>query len=113
MVIAGASVLLVGGSAAFGVTAFASYRQGTTAASDVRTTTTTTVGTEPRIVFRNTALGEGYGLVATVPLDHPGGARSLTEVACDRVYATNDKEMCLRTNRGIVTSFTASLLDSA
>ena len=70
-------------------------------------------GDEPRVVFRNTAIGEGYGAVASVPLENPGGVRSVSELTCDRVYASAQNVMCLRIDRGVVTTFTAELLDSA
>ncbi|HEU4807387.1 MAG TPA: hypothetical protein VFT01_03935, partial [Homoserinimonas sp.] len=55
----------------------------------------------------------GYGMVASVTLDDPSGERVVTEQACDRVYQTGQATMCLRTNRGIATTFEAVLLDRA
>ncbi|WP_167137909.1 hypothetical protein [Diaminobutyricimonas sp. TR449] len=63
----------------------------------------------PRIVFRNTASGEGYGHVAAVPLGNPGAPRSVGDMVCDRVDATSAATICLRTKRGIVTTFEAEL----
>jgi hypothetical protein len=54
----------------------------------------------PRIVFRNTGLDDRYGQVAMVPLSDPGGPRTFTGVACDRVYATATEESCLRAGQG-------------
>ncbi|MCW2758752.1 MAG: hypothetical protein JWO46_2498 [Nocardioidaceae bacterium] len=59
----------------------------------------------PRIVFRNTAIGTSYGLVATVPLADPSAPRALTTVACDRVDASEKGASCLRTERGVVTGY--------
>lgn len=67
---------------------------------------------EPRVVFRNTEIGSAYGLVAMVALDDPGGPRAVTEVACDRVDARAEATTCLRTDRGIVTTFEAVHLDA-
>lgn len=53
----------------------------------------------PRIVFRHTGLDSHYGQVAMVPLSDPGGPRSFTGIACDRVYATATDESCLRAAR--------------
>ena len=81
----------------------------TTAASDPRGR----ASPGPRIVFRSTAVGAGYGLVAAVPLDDPAGPRALTDQACDRVYADRASDLsCLRTQRGIVTTFEADLFDA-
>jgi hypothetical protein len=67
----------------------------------------------PRLVFRNTALGEDYGRVAVVPLRDAGGPRAITPATCDRVYANQTGGICLRANRGIVTTYTSQLLDPA
>ena len=57
----------------------------------------------PRIVFRNTAVGSSYGLLATVPLARPSAPRALSDVPCDRVDATARGASCLRTVRGTTT----------
>jgi len=62
-----------------------------------------------RIVFRSTAAGEGYGHVATVPLADPGADRTMSGEICDRVDATTELLSCLRTVRGIVPTFTATV----
>lgn len=107
------SVLVLGAAVAYGVTAYAKYQERSTAPSEVRTTSAMTASAEPRIVFRNTAQGEGYGKVATVPLDTPSAARALTEQACDRVYATDKVLSCLRIKRGVPTTFEATVFDAA
>ena len=60
---------------------------------------------EPRIVFRNTAIGSSYGVVAEVPISDPGAPRALSDVACDRLDATRTALSCLRVNRGVVTTY--------
>ncbi|MCF4119994.1 hypothetical protein L1785_03290 [Antribacter sp. KLBMP9083] len=82
------------------------------APSDVATTMPDAV-TGPRLVFRSTAPGDLYGLVAAVPLDDLAGPRAVASVACDRVDATDDAAVCLRTVRGVVTTFEAQVLDAA
>lgn len=67
---------------------------------------------EPHLVFRNTALGNGYGDVAIVPLRAPDGPRALTGTTCERVYATTAEAVCLTADRGIVTTYQAKLLDT-
>jgi hypothetical protein len=65
---------------------------------------------EPHLVFRSTALGDGYGRVALAPLARPDGPREVTSASCDRVYATGSAAICLASRRGLVTSYTAQLL---
>ncbi|MFF1879665.1 hypothetical protein [Leifsonia sp. NPDC058230] len=107
------TVALLGGAMGYGAYAFVDYRSRADAPSQVETDAPATAASGPRIVFRNTASGAGYGLVASVPLADPSGARSLTKLACDRVYATQENEMCLHIDRGVVTSFGATLYDAA
>jgi hypothetical protein len=61
----------------------------------------------PHIVFRNTALGPGYGRVAMVPISDPSGPRALTTSQCDRVFAANGHTLCLASDPGVVTTYTA------
>src|SRR5262245_59478295 len=41
----------------------------------------------PRLLFRNTALGEDYGMLCMVPLNSPDRPRLAMPLECDRVYA--------------------------
>ena len=115
LVVAGILTLfLLGGASAYGITEIAAYRVRLDAPSQVRTTSSSPDSTNtPRVVFRNTAVGAGYGLVAQVPLDTSEVTRILRTLPCDRVYETKSRTMCLRINRGIVTTFSATLLDHA
>lgn len=65
---------------------------------------------QPRIVFRNTALGTTYGMIAMVPLNDPAGPRALTSTSCDRVYATPKDTLCLSSDIGVVTTYAAHVL---
>jgi hypothetical protein len=65
----------------------------------------------PHIVFRSTATGPTYGLMAAVPLATPAGDRSVSQISCDRVYASSEAGVCLAAERGAVTSYSARLLD--
>jgi hypothetical protein len=103
---------LLGGAATYGVVAYLNFSARAAGRSQVRTATETTIQSAPHIEFRNTAAGAGYGLVASVPLAHPGGVRQLTDVPCDRVYSTTSYSMCLRIDRGVLTTFSATLFDS-
>ncbi|GIE31890.1 TolB-like translocation protein; signal peptide [Actinoplanes italicus] len=68
---------------------------------------------QPHLVFRSTALGQGYGQVAVVPLSAPAGPRAFTSASCERVYATAADAICLSADRGLVTTYKAQLLDTA
>jgi WD40 repeat protein len=104
---------LLAGAAAYGGVAWFAHQAQAAGPSSVRTVTATVPSGGDRVVFRNTASGTGYGEVASVPLAEPAGARALTGLACDRVYATTRNEMCLHIDRGVVTRFTATLLDAS
>lgn len=65
----------------------------------------------PHVVFLSTAPGPTYGRLAAVPLADPSGARSVSSLACDRVYATASAGVCLAAHRGGVTTYSADLLD--
>jgi hypothetical protein len=67
----------------------------------------------PHLVFRNTALGDKYGLVAVTPLTNPDGPRAMTGASCDRIYATTTDAICLSADRGLVTTYKAKLLDQS
>ena len=108
-----AAVVLLGAVVAYGATQYAVSQAGRSAPSAVDTAVFEPGDDSPRIVFRNTAVGEGYGFVAAVPLDAPSSARSVSPVACDRIDATAGSELCLTIDRGVVTTFTATLLDDS
>lgn len=109
VVVAAASVVALGATTVVGVAAWQQHRSRQEAPSAVIAAAPATWASGDRVVFRNTALGEGYGMVGSVRLDDPAGPRALTEVACDRVDAIEDEFSCLRTERGIVPSYSASL----
>jgi hypothetical protein len=94
---------------AYAATAFISAQQRLTAAPSVDTAPSGQILSSPRIVFRNTDVGGAYGLVAAVALDDPSGPREVTDLACDRIDASATASVCLRTHRGIVTTFEATL----
>ena len=67
----------------------------------------------PHVLFRGTAPGELYGRVAAVALDDLSGPREVTPVTCDRVSSDGRTTVCLRTHRGVVTTYEAEVLDAA
>ena len=68
---------------------------------------------QPRIVFRNTAPGESYGVLTMVSLDDPAGPRTVTGTPCERVYATSENLICLSSDRGFITTYGAHILDNS
>ncbi|GAA3923389.1 hypothetical protein [Microbacterium invictum] len=107
ILIAVLSIAALGATTVVGVVAWARFQAQQSAPSAVATSDV--VPTGDRIVFRNTASGDGYGHVASVPLDDPTGARTVSDIACDRVDATTDLVSCLRIVRGIAPTYTATL----
>lgn len=70
------------------------------------------VSAGPHLVFRSTAVGEGYGMVAVVPLDNTTGPRAFTDVQCERVYATRGSAICLVAKRGLATTYEVKIFGS-
>ena len=112
-VVAGVSVIALGATAVVAVTAWNDYQSRISAPSSVDTDAQRDWTQGDRIVFRNTASGAGYGLVASVPLDDPAGTRALSDVACDRVDATATLFSCLQIVRGITPTYVASVYDDS
>lgn len=81
-------------------------------APELAVTTLPAIQGAPHVVFRNTEVGSAYGLVSMVALADPQGPRATTTAACDRVYAAAGTASCLRTKRGIATTFEAQQLDA-
>jgi hypothetical protein len=65
-------------------------------------TTDTVTLTGPRLLFRSTADAE-RGHLATVAADDPDGARAVSNLTCNRVYAANGTGLCLRPENGLTT----------
>lgn len=107
------TVVVVLGVGAYVWSAARSHQEATEAAPTVESTDLAGVLDGPHILFRSTLPGAQYGLVAAVPLDDPSGTRAFTDVACDRIYHAGDFTSCLRTVRGIATTFEAVLLDDS
>ena len=99
------AVLVIVGAVAYALHDRGRYEEKIRSAPPVARTAATAYDDQPRLVFRNTAVGSSYGLVASVPLSDPQSPRALTTVACDRVDATPTGESCLRTERGVVTGY--------
>lgn len=106
-----ALVALVG-VAAYGVGEYQRYEREHSAPPQQPATSLATMQEVPRIVFRHTGSDNSYGAAAMVALDDPGGARAFTEVHCDRIAAWATGASCLRTKRGVVTTYDALELDA-
>jgi len=98
------SLGLLGGAA--GYIAVAGHR----APSAAATTGAVDAGPGPRILFRSTAR-DSYGRVATVATQAPAGPRTVSGVACDRVYAAAGSVICLRPD-GPLATYQLAVLDS-
>lgn len=112
-----AAAVVVAAVVAVGVLQLRDYRDTYGAAPTVAVATeqpgdTRGLGEGPRILFRHTGVDTEYGRLASVPLEDPGGPRSLADQECDRVDATEDTISCLVTERGVPTRFSALLLDA-
>ncbi|WP_116950076.1 TolB family protein [Jiangella endophytica] len=105
-------LVVVVAAGGYGWSEYVRSRDAQTTASDVDLVPADVTVTGNRIVFRSTAPGDLYGRVAAVAADDPGGPREVAPIACDRVDTTGDRTVCLRTDRGIVTTFEASVLDA-
>jgi hypothetical protein len=107
--VAAVSVVALGATTVFGVIAWRQRDALMSAPSAADVTGVSGTDFAGRVVFRNTAAGEGYGLVASVDVTDPAGARSVGDLACDRVDATAAEIVCLRNERGIVPSYSATV----
>ncbi len=105
-------LVVVVAAGAYGWSEYVRSRDAQTTATDVDLVPADVTMSGDRIVFRSTAPGDLYGRVATVTAGDPGGPRSVASVACDRVDTTGDRSVCLRTDRGVLTTFEAVLLDA-
>ena len=104
------AVLLGGGATTF-VLVNRSASTSTPKASSVPTTAASAVVDEPHVVFRNAVLGRDLGRVALAPLADPGGPRAITDRTCDRVFAASGRTLCLASEPGLVTRYTAAVYD--
>jgi hypothetical protein len=83
--------------------------RGTTAVADPAALDA--VRLQSHVLFRNTILGPSYGRVGLVPAASPRSDRVITDLACERVYATADRGLCLQAARGVLTTYQAISFD--
>ncbi|WP_406023689.1 hypothetical protein OH802_28335 [Nocardioides sp. NBC_00850] len=101
-------VLVTAGVTAYALSAIAENDRRTSTATAATTTSLAQVEEGPRILFRHTGRDADYGHVGAVALADPGGARALTDLSCDRVYAQAESISCLTTERGVVSRYRAT-----
>lgn len=110
LVLAGIATVSVGAAGIYGVQALQDHERRTTGTSVAELASALPDG--PQVAFRNTATGEGYGMVSSVSLSDPGGARQISGPVCDRVDVAGEYLSCLRTLRGVPTTFETQVYDS-
>ncbi|WP_328527067.1 hypothetical protein OG984_14830 [Nocardioides sp. NBC_00368] len=106
-------VLVTAGMTAYALSAIAENDRRTSQATDATTTSLAQVEEGPRILFQHTGRDADYGHVGAVALADPGGARALTDLSCDRVYAQAKSVSCLTTERGVVSRYRATDLTTS
>lgn len=109
LVLTGVATVSIGVAGVYGVQALQDHEQRTTGSSAAEISADLPTG--PHITFRNTASGEGYGMVSSVALVDPDGPRQVSGQPCDRVDVSGDYLSCLRTLRGIPTTFETQVYD--
>jgi hypothetical protein len=67
---------------------------------------------EPHLLFRITSAGPAYGRVGVVSLSAPAAPPLLTDLSCDRVYASAQYGLCLEADRGVLTTYRAIAFDA-
>jgi hypothetical protein len=99
------SVLLLGGAAAYVLVVAGRDARATAVAGAA-----VDAGPGERLLVRSTAPGS-YGRVGTVERKAPAGARTISGVACDRVYAAAGAVICLRPD-GPLATYQLAVLDA-
>lgn len=108
--VAALAVLVIAAAAIFVAVSRSQQQQESAAAPTQDSISLTSVESAPRIVFRNAALGAHYGVVAMVPLTDVSGPRAFTSTDCDRVFSAAGKTLCLASERGVVTTYSANVI---
>jgi hypothetical protein len=65
----------------------------------------------PHLLFRITALGQGYGHLGLAPLADLAAPVRDVGLVCERVHMANGRGICLSADRGAVTTYSATLFD--
>jgi hypothetical protein len=70
-------------------------------------------GETPTLLFRQTLLGDTYGKLAFMHLDHPEAPAVVVNLRCDRVHFAAARGVCLTARRGVFTTYEAIIFDSS
>lgn len=65
------------------------------------------LSTSSLLIFRHTALGETYGRLGVTSLATPDGMRTLLPLRCERMHFAANRGICLRAERGVLTTYKA------
>ena len=110
LVLSAVTAFLLSGAGIYAVSAFQRLQESLGALPPVAVAAGNTgLPADSFVLFRNTAVGQGYGMAATVALANPAGPRTIGSAPCDRVYSVGTGLVCLSTNRGLATTFGATL----
>jgi hypothetical protein len=66
----------------------------------------------PRIYFRYTGVDDNYGKLAVATLTNLDARQFIDALSCEVVYFANGSGICLQADRGIYTTYAATLFDS-
>jgi hypothetical protein len=113
VVLAVTCVLVISGAVAYIVNSRVRQTAERSQVSPAAQTSLADVTDGPHLVFQSTNKKSNYGQVAIVSLADPSGPRAFTGAACDRVYAAQQRYLCLSSSAGVVEKYTARVLDSA
>jgi len=69
------------------------------------------IAADDRVLFRNTALGQGYGDVGVVRRSAPAAIRYTSPLTCDRLDFAGGTGSCLTADRGVFTKYFALIVD--
>jgi hypothetical protein len=113
LVLVAVCVLVIGAAVAYIVTSRGHQTAERAQVSPAAQTSLADVTDGPHIVFQSTNKKSNYGQVAVVSIANPSGPRAFTGTACNRVYAAQQRYLCLSSSAGIVEKYSANVLDSA
>jgi len=65
-----------------------------------------------RLFFRSTTVDQHYGSVAWADVARPGQVHYVDSLRCEVVYAAGGHGICLSADRGVFTTYSASLFDT-
>lgn len=88
------------------------YRVKTRMASPGATRAALTDNGSSRIYFRYTGVDENYGKLAIASLTSLDAPQFVNALSCEVVYFANGSGICLQADRGILTTYAATLFDS-